>query len=126
MKASVIAGVLLVVLVGLVICHACYFGNTVNNIQNMLSALPEKPQEDTPQAVADILAYTKKHKRYLSISVCFSAVDRVLEVSQSLLIYAEIGDIMNYQITKATLYDAVQDMGRLERIRVGRDRSIEN
>ena len=121
MKASFIAGILLVILVGLVFWNACYLKNTTSHITNMITTLPEKPQDDTPKAVADILAYVKKHKRYLGISVSFSAVDRVLEVSQSLLIYAEIGDIMNYQITKATLYDAVQDMGRLEQIKVGRD-----
>ena len=121
MKASVIAGILLVILVGLVFWNACYLKNTTTQMSNMISMLPEKPQDDTPKAVADVLAYVKKHKRYLGISVNFSAVDRVLEVSQSLLIYAEIGDVMNYRITKATLYDAVQDMGRLEQIKVGRD-----
>lgn len=116
MKASVIAGVLLVVLLGLVIGNACYLENTAAHIADMVSALPESPQDDTPRAVEKILTYAQKHKPYLGLSVHFSAIDRMLELCQSLLIYTEIGDVINYQVTKATLADAVEDMGRLEKV----------
>lgn len=121
MKASVIAGVLLVVLLALVIGNACYLEATTARIADMVSALPEKPRDDTPRAVENILTYAKKHKPYLGLSVHFSAIDRMLELCQSLLIYTEIGDVMNYQITKATLLDAIEDMGRLEKVVKGRD-----
>ena len=121
MKASVIAGVLLAVLLGLVIGNACYLENTTAHIAEMVSALPDRPLPDTPQAVESILAYAKRHKPYLGLSVHFSVIDRMQELCQSLLIYTEIGDVMNYRVTKATLADAVENMGRLEKVIKGKE-----
>ncbi len=116
MKVSVVAGILLVLLVALVVGNAFYLKNTTSRMEDMLNALPPRPQEDTPQKVIELQAYTKRHKPYLGLSVNFSVLDRVLELCESLRIYAEIGDVMNYQITKAILLDAVEDMGRLEKV----------
>ena len=116
MKASIVAGILLILLVGLVIGNAFYLENSTSHMKNMILSLPEKPMDTTPKAVRDILSYANKQKPYWGISVHFSAVDRMLELCQSLLIYTEIGDIMNYQVTKALLADTIEDMGRLEKI----------
>lgn len=119
MKVSIVAGILLVLLVALVVGNAFYLKNTASRMENMLIALPPRPEEDAPQKVRELQVYTKWHKPYLALSVNFSALDRVTELCENLRIYAEIGDVMNYQITKATLLDAVDDMGRLEKVMKG-------
>ena len=116
MRVSVVAGILLVLLVALVVGNAFYLKNTTSHMEDMLNALPDRPEEDSPQEVRELQAYAKRHKPYLGLSVNFSVLDRVIELCESLRIYAEIGDVMNYRITKATLLDAVEDMGRLEKI----------
>ena len=115
MRVSVVAGIMLVLLVALVTFNAFYVGRITSRMENLLNALPQKPLEDTPAKVREIQAFVKGHKSYLGLSVNFSVLDRVLELCESLGIYAEIGDVMNYQITKAILLDAVDDMGRLEK-----------
>ena len=116
MKATVVAFLLLLVLIGGVIFNAVYIENTTQRLYSLVVSLPDLPERHTAQQVEDILAFAQWHKPYWGITVHFSAIDHLMEVAQALLIYAKAGDVINYQVSKATLLHAIEDMGRLEKL----------
>lgn len=115
MKASVAAGIILVLILALVMGNAFYVNHVTAHMEDMVNALPDIPTEATPQDIREIYAYIEKRKTLLGFSVGFSVIDRVMETTEALAAYAASNGFMDYAVTKATLSDAIRDMGRLEK-----------
>ncbi len=116
MKASIVAGILIILLVALVTGNAYYVGHITDAISLLVETLPETP---TPEAITQMQTISEQlhaHRPYLSFFISFSLIDRVLELSDSLLLYGKCYDVVDYQVTKALLSDAIDDMRRLEEI----------
>lgn len=116
MKASIGAGVLILLVVVLVCINACYVHRVTDDLQERLQALPDMPEEGT---VGDIQAFKEifeKRAKLLKITVNYTLIDKVKELTESLLCYAEADMTGDYQTTRALIMDAVEDVGRLEKI----------
>ena len=116
MKASVGAGILLLVLLLLVCINAVFVTNTTRSLSDQLRALPDAPSEECLQKIQVIEAYFEEKEPFLRISISFFLSDRVKEQLASLRLYAATDMAGDYLVTKALLLDAVEDMGRLERL----------
>lgn len=117
MKASVGGGILLLILVILVVINAGYIHSVTDDLSRRISALPETPDESTVNHIENFQKLLSQKYPLLRLSVSFSQLDRVSELSETLLGYAQSGAWADYRVTRALLLNAIEDMSRLERLR---------
>ena len=116
MKASIGAGILLILIMVLVILNACFVHAVSQDMSRQIEDLSETPNE---KDLADIRYFQKNLEEklpFLRQTISFSQLDRVSELSTTLYEYAESGALSDYRVTKALLLDAIEDMSRLERL----------
>ncbi len=116
MKASVGAAILLAVLLLLVGVNAYYVTHVTKDLQERLYALPAVPEDGTIDEIKAFSEALEKHTGILKITVNYTLIDKMRELTETLLCYAEAGMAGDYQTTRALLLDAVEDVGRLERL----------
>ena len=120
MKGSIISGILLVVLVLLVIGNALYVHHVTHRLSVMTEGLPERlgeaTREGTVERITKIQAYLKKHETVLAISVSYTSIDRMTELTAMLETYARMDADHDYTATRKLLIDAIGDAARLERL----------
>ncbi len=115
-KASIAGGILLLVILVLVILNAWYIHSVTREMNRMVESLPQTPEPATLAHIAAFQAYFEEKHPLLRITIGFSQLDRVTELSESLLEYAQSGSLPDYRATRRLLLDAIQDMSRLERL----------
>lgn len=119
MKAALIAGVVLCLVVGLVIGNAVYVRETVGDLRDMADALPETPGAEAADAVSLLIDRLDREETLLGLSVSFTLIDRVRELAVSLRAYAQDGsDAAAYASAREMLRAAVDDLDRLEYVRL--------
>ena len=116
MKASLGAGILLLLLLTLVIINACLIHRFSNDMKQQIEALAETPDAQTAESIENFQKNLEEKMPFLRLTISFPQLDRVSELSTSLLTYAESGALSDYRVTKALLLDAIEDMSRLERL----------
>lgn len=116
MKAAVASGIILCLILALVIFNGIGIRRTVATMADMVAALPDTPGEEALPQIAAILDFLSRQETYLSFSVPYSLLDRGVELCKALEVHAREGSLYDYAVTKTALADAVQDMGRLERL----------
>lgn len=114
MKSFVIAILLLCVLLCGIIFNSLYINNVVTGIERRLDALPDVTDPACESATAELLAAWEREVGWVSLSVSFPVFDRVTEQASLLHAAAVCGDLYGYRAAVALLYDAVDDMRRLE------------
>ncbi len=116
MKAAVISGVILTLVLLLILMNGLFVTHTVNTMGEMVAALPDEPGEAAVARIEAIAEYLDDKETHLSFSVPFALLDRGVELCRVLKAYAVNGSIYDYAATKVSLADAVKDMGRLEKL----------
>ncbi len=119
MKHCRAAAVVMVIIVALVILNAICLARVTNELLCELDELPLIPEPDkTPADVAALRERLDAHTTFISLSVNYNVLDRALEALYSLEAYARAGNIAQYEATRATLRDLLEDLERLERLRL--------
>lgn len=118
MKASLFSGILLLLVIVSVIFNAIYVQYVSDSLKNMLSRLPCEPSETAANMADVIFSYLKKHETFLSFSVPYQTLDRCMELAVSLRVYATIRSPIEYKVTKTLLMDVLQDVERLEQLKL--------
>ena len=104
------------VILALVILNAWYIHGATKDMGDLVKALPLIPGEDAARGVVAFHAFFEKKHALLRLTLSFSQLDRVAELSKSLLEYAQSGAVADYRVTRMLLLDAIEDMSRLERL----------
>ena len=120
MKGSIIAGMLLFMLALLLIFNSLYVHHVTNQLSDMEESLPERLPRESPQqtiaTIEKIQAYLKKHEVLLGISVSYTSIDRMTELSLTLTTCVHLHAEYDYTATRALLIDAIDDAARLEKL----------
>ena len=114
MKSFVIALLLLCLMLAGIIFNSLYINKVVTGIEARLDALPDLPDPACEAATAALLSAWENEVGWVSLSVSFPVFDRVTEQASLLHAAAVCGDLYGYRAAIALLYDAVDDMRRLE------------
>ncbi len=116
MKASIASGVIIGLILLLVVANGFFVNHAVNTMKEMVDALPDAPGGEAVEQINAVGDYLDQKEIWLSFSVPFALLDRGVELCQTLASYAAEGSVYDYAATKASLADAIKDMGRLEKI----------
>ncbi len=114
MKSFWIAAILLVLMLGGIVWNSIYINNVVSEMESRLDTLPDLGETGCAEETAEIVREWEKQVGWVSLSVSFPVFDRVSEQVALLHAAAVCGDLYGYRAAIALLYDAVDDMRRLE------------
>ncbi|HBF15313.1 MAG TPA: hypothetical protein DDW30_06490 [Clostridiales bacterium] len=114
MRSFWIAVVLLILLLGGIVWNSLYINNVVSEMEARLDALPDLGETGCSEQTAEIVRAWEKEVGWVSLSVSFPVFDRVSEQVALLHAAAVCGDLYGYRAAISLLYDAVDDMRRLE------------
>lgn len=117
MKAFYITALLFLLTLAIVLFNALYINRMTFALRGRLDALPDITDSACVPTVEDFCEDWQKKCNLLSLSVGYPIVDRITEQSALLLSCAKCGDRYGYQSALTLLYDAIEDMERLERFR---------
>ena len=119
MKGCILAGVILLLVIGGVIFNAVYIRNTTNELLTAVSSLPSIPDPArTPSEIAVIRDKLERHAPILGITITYATIDRVSEALINLASYARTDDRLQYAATLALLHDLIEELARTERINI--------
>lgn len=111
-----------VVLCGLMILAATanfiYVNNLADAMIEIADALPDIDDPISVQKTDELCQKWEKHSPIIGLTVGFSTVDKLSEHCQTLRSCAEVGDVYGYYATLTLLYDAIDDVRRLEQFSV--------
>lgn len=117
MKGCIIAGSILILVLGGVIFNAFYVRNTADHLLHAVEGLPAIPDPvATPTEIAAIQQELGDHAPILGITVPYSIIDRVSEALINLNACARSNDRLQYTETLALLQDLIEELSRTERI----------
>lgn len=114
MKSFRIAVILLLVMLSGIVFNSLYINNVATKIERRLDALPDLGEPGCEEQTLAIVREWEKEVGRVSLSVNFPVFDRVSEQAALLHAAAACGDLYGYRAAIALLYDAIDDMRRLE------------
>lgn len=114
MKSFVVALILLGLMLCGIIFNSLYINDVVSEIETRLDALPDIGSAECEEQSAALLRAWESQVGWVSLSVSFPVFDRVSEQVSLLHAAAVCGDVYGYRAAVALLYDAADDMRRLE------------
>ncbi len=114
MKSFLVALILLCLMLGGMIFNSLYINNVVTGIEARLDALPDIGEAGCEEQTAALLRDWETQVGWVSLSVSFPVFDRISEQASLLHAAAVCGDRFGYRAAIALLYDAADDMRRLE------------
>lgn len=114
MKSFFIALLLLCLMLCGVLFNSLYINNVANEIETRLDALPDVADPACETAAAALIGYWETQVGRVSLSVRFPIFDRITEQTSLLHAATVCGDLYGYRAALALLYDAVDDLRRLE------------
>lgn len=116
MKASLLSGLLLFVLLILVVINACYVGHVTQALLCRVEALPASATEAALDPMRELAAAFESQMPLLRLTVSYPLLDRIAELIKALEVYALTGAQSEYAATRARLSDAIEDVARSETI----------
>lgn len=120
MKSFLVALLLLALMLCGITCNAIYINKVANQMNQLVSALPDIGEEGCLEQALNIQQYWEQNASYVGLSVSYLITDRVSEQASVLSACAACNDFYGFRTALALLQDAIGDMRRLERF------SIEN
>ena len=120
MKSFAISLLLTVLMLGGIAWNAIYVNRIANEMNTMLTELPDIGDEECLGKVQEIWDYWERNTPYVGLSVGYTVVDRISEQAATLTACASCGDLFGFRTALVLLKDAIGDMRRLEQF------SIEN
>ena len=116
MKAFRLTLLLFLLMLCTVLFNALYINRISSDLTNRLDALPDVDDERCLEEALHFCELWEKKSKSVSLSVGYPVVDRITEQAALLAACAECGDLYGYRSAIALLYDAVEDLQRLERL----------
>jgi len=113
-KAFWISVALLIVMLIGVATNYIYINEVSDEILARLDAMPDVTDPNCFSATLELHRSLEREIDLISLSVGYSIVDRLCEESVTLCACAKSGDRYGFTTALALLYDAVDDMRRLE------------
>lgn len=114
MKSFLASVILFTVMLSGIIFNSIYINNVATEIETRLDALPDIGESGCEEQTASLLRAWEKEVGWVSLSVSFPVFDRISEQIALLHAAAVCGDLYGYRAAIALLYDATDDMRRLE------------
>lgn len=114
MKAFWISVALLIVMLIGVATNYIYINEVSDKILSHLDAIPDISDPNCVNAALSLHRSLEKEIDMISLSVGYSIVDRLCEETVTLCACAKSGDRYGFSTALALLYDAVEDMRRME------------
>lgn len=100
----------------LILGNALYINRMGFALTERLDRLPDIGTPGCAEGVRDLTDFWQERVGFVLLSVSYPIADRITEQAATLLACAECGDVYGYRTALAMLYDAVEDMQRLERV----------
>ena len=116
MKSFLVSLVLIVLMIGGVTANCIYINKVGNRIQESTEQLPIPSDVDCLRMASELEKQWKKDAQWIHISVNHTIVDRIGEQASTLVACAQSGDLYGFYTARALLWDAVEDMRRLEHV----------
>lgn len=114
MKSFWIALILMVLMLGGILLNANGINRIVEEMEARLDRLPEIDDPSCAAEAKDLLQAWEKQVGRVSLSVSFPVFDRVSEQAALLYAAALSKNPSGYRAATVLLYDALEDMRRLE------------
>lgn len=114
MKVFALTLVLFLLMLCVIVCNALYINRMAFSLRDQLDALPAFDDPACADAAHTFLDAWKEQVTLVGLSVEFPIVDRITEHASLLAACADCGDRFGYVSALTLLYDAIDDMRRLE------------
>ena len=95
-----------------------YVNNLADAMVEIADAMPDIGEPMCVQKAEELCKKWEKHSPIIGLTVGFTTVDKLSEHCQTLRSCAEVGDVYGYYATLTLLYDAIDDVRRLEQFSV--------
>ena len=118
MKSLIVTIVLCCVMILAATANFIYVNNLANAMSEIAAALPSIDEPMCVEKVEELCQIWEKHAPIVGLTVGFLTVDKLSEHCQTLLSYAEVGDVYGYYSTLTLLKDSIDDVRRLEKFSV--------
>ena len=118
MRSLIATIVLLCIMILAATANFIYVNNLADAITEIADALPDIDEPMCVQKANELYQKWAKHAPIIGLTVGFSTIDKLSEHCQTLLSCAEVGDVYGYYAALALIYDAIDDIRRLEQFSV--------
>lgn len=114
MKSFVFAFLLFALVVGTIVCNALYINKVANDLTEQLDAMPDIGDTRCAVAANRFYQFWIDKSDFIGLTVSYPILDRITEQAALLSATAQCRDFYGYRSALALLYDAIEDMRRLE------------
>ena len=115
MKSLIVTIVLFCIMVLAATANFIYVNHLADAMTEIAAALPSVDEPMCVEKADALCRLWEKHSPIVGLTVGFLTVDKLSEHCQTLRSCAEVGDVYGYYATLTLLYDAIDDVRRLER-----------
>ena len=95
-----------------------YVNHLTNAMTEIAAALPSIDEPMCAEKADALCRLWEKHSPIVGLTVGFLTVDKLSEHCQTLRSCAEVGDVYGYYSALSLLYDAIDDVRRLEKFSI--------
>ena len=118
MRSLIATIVLCCIMVLAATANFIYVNNLANAMIEIADAMPDIGDPMCIQKAETLYQKWERHSPIIGLTVGFSTVDKLSEHCQTLLSCARAGDVYGYYATLTLIYDAIDDIRRLEQFSV--------
>ena len=118
MRSLIATIVLFCIMILAATANFIYVNNLADAMVEILDAMPDIDEPMCIQKANELYEKWVKHAPIIGLTVGFSTVDKLSEHCQTLLSCAQVGDVYGYYATLTLLYDAIDDIRRLEQFSI--------
>ena len=118
MRSLIATVVLCCIMILAATANFIYVNNLADAMVEILDAMPDIDEPMCIQKAEFLYQKWERHSPIIGLTVGFSTVDKLSEHCQTLLSCAQVGDVYGYYATLTLLYDAIDDIRRLEQFSV--------
>lgn len=118
MKSLIVTIVLFCIMVLAATANFIYVNHLADAMTEIAAALPSVDEPMCVEKADALCRLWEKHSPIVGLTVGFLTVDKLSEHCQTLRSCAEVGDVYGYYSTLSLLYDAIDDVRRLEKFSI--------
>lgn len=118
MKSLIVTVVLCCIMVLAATANFIYVNHLADAMTEIADALPAIDEPMCIERIDALCRLWEKHSPIVGLTVGFLTVDKLSEYCQLLRSCAEAGDVYGYYSTLSLLYDAIDDVRRLEKFSI--------
>ena len=118
MRSLIVTVILCSIMILAATTNFIYVNNLADAMIEIVDTLPDINEPMCVEKVNELYQKWTKHSPIIGLTVGFTTVDKLSEHCQTLLSCAKVGDVYGYYSTLTLLYDAIDDIRRLEQFSV--------